>query len=180
MRTRHLLVAGAAAALVAAGGAGIALAATSTPPAVPASAPAPAVDTPEPATPPTPRPRRARTPRSRATHLTLRARADLPGQPARPTPVIPTGARWDGPRPVPPHRLPGPQRGAVRPGRRSGPRGGPALEGRAGPPSEGARGIRCTARLDALIRAGFVVVRHGDVVDDLRGVRSGRTTAALG
>ena len=52
MRTRHLLVAGVAAALVAAGGTGIALAATSTPApvptAVPASSPAREVDTPEP------------------------------------------------------------------------------------------------------------------------------------
>ena len=54
MRTRHLVVAGVAAALVAAGGTGIALAATSAPTAapttVPASSPAPAqaVDTPEP------------------------------------------------------------------------------------------------------------------------------------
>jgi hypothetical protein len=51
MRTRHLLVAGVAVALVAAGGTGIALAATSTPAAVPAavpaSSPAQAVDTPE-------------------------------------------------------------------------------------------------------------------------------------
>jgi hypothetical protein len=48
MRTRHLIVAGVAAALVAAGGTGIALATTSTPAAVPASSPAQAVDTPEP------------------------------------------------------------------------------------------------------------------------------------
>jgi hypothetical protein len=50
MKTRNLLVAGAAAVLVAAGGTGIALAATSATAAVPAAVPAsaPAADTPEP------------------------------------------------------------------------------------------------------------------------------------
>ena len=80
MRTRHLLVAGAAAALVAAGGTGIALAATSAPTAapttVPASSPAPAqaVDTPEPGdTPDTPVQQGADTPEPGDT-------PDAPGQ----------------------------------------------------------------------------------------------------